>query len=72
MSTRDTTKQRLLDTGLFTEGGSVEDHGAYLIINGQGVVCGGELPIFARTILRFNALGELTSVSMRISEQAVK
>lgn len=68
----DTTKQRLLNTGLFAEGGSAEDHTAFLVLTGKGAVLGGEVPVFVRTILRFNSAGELTSVAIRVSESVAR
>jgi len=68
----DTTRQRLLDSGLFVEGGSAEDYAAYLVLSGKGAVLGGEVPVFARALLRFNSAGELTSATMRVSETGLK
>ena len=52
----DTTKQRLIDTGLFIE------RGGCLFIEETDSILGGEIAIAVTARLRFNSSGELTSV----------
>lgn len=59
----DTTKQRLINTGLFTE------QGQCLIAEDQGALLGGEVGVVIKMVLRFNSSGELTSIAARLHQE---
>lgn len=59
----DTTKQRLIDSGLFIE------QGPHLVYDDEDILPGGELGVVTRTLMRFNTAGELTSIVTHIAER---